>query len=86
MSALVTEVRDLLEPRLAIGPRDGDVIEPGAARHQVPFLVTRSAVLVRLGHLGQRQIVMRHSALRVDPAVEAHVRPNPAGDLLQLGN
>src|ERR1700730_10250923 len=83
--ALALEKLQLLEPRLAVRPGDGHVVDPRPAGHQVPLLAVPA---VRLGLLdfGQRQVVMGHVALRVEPAVEAHLRPLAARYRLELGH
>src|SRR5207253_4299941 len=78
LHALLLEELDLLEPRLAVGPGDGHVVEAHAPGLHAPRVW--GAVLRR--RLGQRQVVVRDPAVRIHAAVEAHLE----GPILELGH
>src|SRR3989442_15174744 len=74
---------ELLEPGLPVGPGDRHVVPPHVARQEVPRLTGGA---LGPGRLGQREVVVGHTAMGVEAAVEAHLRPPPSGDLLELGD
>jgi hypothetical protein len=79
--ALRLEELELLQPRLAIGPADRDVVEADALALHAPLLAAAARTVTR--DFGEGEVVVRQPAVLGDAAEEVHP-PAPARDGLEL--